>query len=98
MTRDTAERQRRLEGGWQAVFIGLTLVGLALAVNQIFNLRFFVGVVLLENRYLYALLAVFFAPVFLLFPASARATARVPWYDAVLFVVASVSACYFAWN
>ncbi|HXH82085.1 MAG TPA: TRAP transporter fused permease subunit [Candidatus Tectomicrobia bacterium] len=98
MAAETAERQRRLEGGWQAVFLLLTVVGLALAVNQIFNLRFFAGVVLLENRYLYLLLAVFFAPAFLLFPAGERDLGRVPWYDALLFVLALVTPCYFAWN
>lgn len=98
MAAEGAARQRRLEGAWQAVFILLTVVGLALAVNQLFNLRFFAGVVLLENRYLYLLLATFFAPVFLVFPARAGAARRVPWYDALLFLAAAAAACYFAWN
>jgi len=98
MAEESAERQRRLDGAWRAVFLALAVAGLALAVNQIFNLRFFAGIVLLENRYLYLLLATFFAPVFLLFPATDRAVARVPWYDAVLFVAALACSCYFAWN
>jgi TRAP transporter 4TM/12TM fusion protein len=98
MARGEAERQRRLEGPWQAVFGLLTLSGLALAVNQLFNLRFFAGVVLLENRYLYLLLAAFFAPVFLLFPATPRAGRRIPWYDAALFAAALAASGYFAWN
>jgi TRAP transporter 4TM/12TM fusion protein len=95
---ESAARQRRLGRAWQAVFILFTLLGLALAINQAFNLRLLVGVVLLENRYLYLLLAAFFAPVFLLFPATERSLGRVSWYDPVLFVAALVSSCYFAWN
>jgi TRAP transporter 4TM/12TM fusion protein len=92
------ERQRRLDGAWQAVFGLLTLAGLGLAVNQLFNLRFLAGIVLLENRYLYLLLATFFAPVFLLFPAGPRAPRRVPWYDALLFLAAVAASGYFAWH
>jgi TRAP transporter 4TM/12TM fusion protein len=92
------ERRRRLEGPGQAIFILLALVGLGLAVNQLFNLRFFAGVVLLENRYLYLLLATFFSPVFLLFPAGPRAARGIPWYDALLFGAALLASCYFAWN
>jgi TRAP transporter 4TM/12TM fusion protein len=91
-------RRRRLEGVWQGVFVLLTLAGLGLAVNQLFNLRFFAGVVLLENRYLYLLLATFFAPVFLLFPAGPRTARGVPWYDAVLFAAAVAASGYFAWH
>jgi TRAP transporter 4TM/12TM fusion protein len=98
MPDEGAERQRRLDGVWQAVFVLLTLAGLGLAVNQLFHLRFLAGVVLLENRYLYLLLATFFAPVFLLFPAGPRAPRRVPWYDALLFAAAFAASCYFAWN
>lgn len=98
MSDESAGRQRRLEGAWQAIFVLLALLGLALAVNQTFNLRLLVGVVLLENRYLYLLLATFFAPVFVLFPATGRGIDRVPWYDAVLFVAAMACSCYFAWN
>src|SRR5512134_3514696 len=98
MSDESGARQRRLEGTWRAVFVLLTLVGLALSVNQLFNLRFFVGFVLLENRYLYLLLAAFFSPVFLLFPATGSAITRVPWYDVLLFLAALITPCYFAWN
>jgi TRAP transporter 4TM/12TM fusion protein len=98
MPEEGAPRQRRLEGAWQAVFLLLALTGLGLAVNQLFNLRFLAGIVLLENRYLYLLLATFFAPVFLLFPAGPGAPRRIPWYDALLFAAAFAASCYFAWN
>lgn len=98
MPDDAVQRQRPLRGAWFAVFVLLTLAGLLLAVNQFFNLRFFVGFVLLENRYLYLLLATFFSSTFLLFPAAKERGARVPWYDVLLFFTALGSSVYFAWN
>ena len=95
---EEVQRQRQLRGVWQGVFVLLTLAGLALAINQLFNLRFFAGIVLLENRYLYLLLATFFSSAFLLFPAGKGRGARVPWYDVVLFFAALACSCYFAWH
>jgi TRAP transporter 4TM/12TM fusion protein len=95
---EEAERQRQLRGVWGAVFALLAAAGLALAVNQLFNLGFFASIVLLENRYLYLLLAAFFAPAFLIFPAGQDTSPRVPWYDVVLFVLALAASGYFAWN
>lgn len=91
-------RHRPLTGAGLGVFVLLTLAGLALAVNHLFNLRFFVGFVLLENRYLYLLLATFFSSAFLLFPAGKERGAAVPWYDVLLFLIALGSSLYFAWN
>jgi TRAP transporter 4TM/12TM fusion protein len=91
-------RHRQLQPFWQAVFVAMTLVGVFIAVNQIFNLRFFVGITLLENRYLYVLLGVFLSMAFLIFPAHAGAARGVPWYDAVLFLAALVSTFFFAYN
>jgi TRAP transporter 4TM/12TM fusion protein len=98
MPDDAAQRHRPLTGAWFVVFVLLTLAGLALAVNHLFNLRFFVGFVLLENRYLYLLLATFFSSAFLLFPAGKGTGARVPWYDVLLFLAAVGSCVYFAWH
>ncbi|MFN4088249.1 MAG: TRAP transporter permease [Alphaproteobacteria bacterium] len=91
-------RHRPLGAFWQAVFIALTLIGVFVAVNQIFNLRFFVGVTILENRYLYILLGIFLSLAFLVFPAHGRDKARVPWYDVVLFLAALGSTGYFAYH
>ena len=46
-------RYRALPAGWQAVLVVFSAAGLLLAINQLFNLNFFAGYVLLENRYLY---------------------------------------------
>lgn len=95
-----ATRHRVLHGGWRVVFVVLTVGGLVLAVNQVFNTGFLVGVTLLENRYLYLLLAAFFSLTFLVFPATKRGRGRagVPWYDGVLFLAALGVSSYFAWN
>jgi TRAP transporter 4TM/12TM fusion protein len=92
-------RHRSLRGGWLAVLIACGTAGTLLAVNQLFNLNFFAGVVLIENRYLYLLLALFFAPIFLVYPPTKRAARdQVPWYDALLFLAALLAPCYFAWH
>ena len=97
--REFVPRYRALGAGWQAVLIVFSTAGSLLAVNQLFNLRFFTGWVLLENRYLYLLLALYFSLVFLIFPASRR-TRRdsVPWYDVALFLAAIATSGFFAWN
>jgi TRAP transporter 4TM/12TM fusion protein len=92
-------RHRALGPGWQAVLIGSSLAGTLLAVNQLFNLQLFMGLVLLENGYLYLLLALFLPLTFLILPATGRAARdRVPWYDVGLFVLAALTPLYFAWN
>jgi len=98
MADESVQRHRPLRGGWLVVFVLLTLAGLFLAINHLFNLRFFVGFVLLENRYLYLLLATFFSSAFLLFPAGKETGAHVPWYDVVLFLAVLACSCYFAWH
>jgi len=98
MQQQDIQRYRPLRGGWRAVLVLFTLAALLLSVNQLANLQFFVGVVLLENRYLYLLLAAFLPLCFLLFPARKRAREKVPWYDVALFLAALASCLFFAWN
>jgi TRAP transporter 4TM/12TM fusion protein len=92
-------RYRQLPAGWQAVLVVFSTAGLLLAINQLFNLNFLAGYVLLENRYLYLLLALFFSLIFLIIPPTARSPRdRVPWYDAALWALAIAAPCYYAWN
>lgn len=91
-------RHRPLPPIWRGLFVIVTLLGVFIAVNQVFNLRFFVGVTILENRYLYFLLGAFFSLVFLVFPAREAAREGVPWYDAILFLAAIGSTGFFAWH
>jgi TRAP transporter 4TM/12TM fusion protein len=91
-------RHRSLPTSWRIVFVVVTLIGVFLAVNQIFNLRFFIGLTILENRYLYFLLGAFFSLVFLVFPAHGMPGDRVPWYDGVLFLIALGVTGFFAYH
>ncbi|MCZ6592255.1 MAG: TRAP transporter fused permease subunit [Alphaproteobacteria bacterium] len=62
-----------------------TVVAVLLAVNQLFNFGFFVGHILLDNHYQYALMGMLVPLVFLVFPVSKKAPSdRVPWYDIAL--------------
>ena len=89
-------RYRSLSPPFLAFFVIATLAGIALAINQLFNLQFFAGIVLVENAYLYLLAGIYIALAFLVFPASKRAaTHRVPWYDLLLAAATLAVAGYF---
>jgi TRAP transporter 4TM/12TM fusion protein len=92
-------RARVLTGFWKAVAIAFGSAAILLALNQLLNLGFFVGEVLLDTAYLYALAALLVGLVFLFVPATKSAARdHVPWYDAVLFVASVGVFCYFAFN
>ncbi|MEQ8504336.1 MAG: TRAP transporter fused permease subunit [Rhodospirillales bacterium] len=78
-------RHRALPPLWRGAVIFLTVVACFLSVNHIFNLGFFIGQVLLDNQYQYALVGLLVPIVFLIFPATSNsAMDRIPWWDAVL--------------
>ena len=82
---------------WRVIFLVFTAIGAFLSINQIFSLKLFFGIVILDNSYLYLLLGVFFAPVFLIFPATSRASrTHVPWYDVALFFAVVAITLYYA--
>jgi len=90
-------RYRRLPAAWRTVLIALTAGAIFLALNQLLNLGFFVGRVLLDSAYLYWLCALLVGTVFLLLPATRRSPReRVPWYDAALFAGSFAVFAYFA--
>jgi len=92
-------RYRKLPGFWRGVLITVASVAILLALNQILNLGFFVGRVLLDTAYLYWLCALLAGCVFLLIPATKRARHDgVPWYDAVLYVLTVAVFGYYALN
>jgi len=94
-----AGRYRQLSPAWRALLIVFTATAIALSVNQLLNLGFFVGKTLLSSAYLYWLCAVLAGCVFILIPASRRAGLDgVPWYDAALFLASFCIFAYFAFN
>lgn len=92
-------RVRALTGVWRWLLIASAVLTTFLCINQQFTLRFFVGFTPLNTEYYYALVLITLPFVFLVFPAGERASAdRVPWYDALLFVVAMAAAGYLMFN
>ena len=69
-------------------FFGLGVLGILLNLNQVFNLRFFVGLQILDTSYYYALIGLFLAAVFLLYPGR-RVFTRGPAWDDWLLAAAS---------
>ena len=89
-------RYRRLSYRWQACLLSFTVLGLGLAVNQFFNLGFFLDYTILDNNYQYALIALFVPLIFILFPATKNSSfEKVPLYDTALFVLTLIVACFF---
>ena len=97
MPEEVAHRTVR---GAAAVLIGAATVGaLALTLNQLLNLKFFAGITLLENQYLFALAAAFLPLVFLCYPVrAAKLAAPIPIYDWAIALLAACLAGYFVWT
>ncbi len=75
-----------------AVLLTVTLVGITLAILQIFLIY-----PVLESQYMYWLLALFLSPVFLLYRATKKLpTAKIPLYDIALFLLTVGISAYLA--
>ena len=96
MTQDAeVTRVRALRGPWRWLLMASALVTILLCINQQFTLRFFVGFTPLNTEYYYALVLVTLPFVFLVFPSGEKASYdRVPWYDALLFLITAAVAFY----
>ena len=91
------QRYRKLPRAWRALLIVVTLASILLALNQLLNLGFFVGKVLLGTAYLYWLCALLTGCVFILIPATKRARRDgVPWYDAAMYFATVAVFAYYA--
>ena len=77
----------RLHGAalWVALLLGV--VGIFLNVNQLFNLQFFVGKLIIDTSYYYLLAGIFLGVAFLIYPAHHGARHQVSWYDWLLFML-----------
>ena len=90
-------RFRALTGPFRVIFLLCSVIGLLLAVHQILGLHSLTGLALLENSYLYLLLALYLSNVFLIFPATSKsARSHTPIYDVVLFIVCLSVGGYFS--
>lgn len=87
---------RPIFGAVRAFFAVAGVVSTALVLNQLLNLHLFVGVVFIENRYLFLLAATLFPLIFLIFPAIKGGLAGTPWYDWLSAFVAFALLLWFA--
>lgn len=89
------ERHRHFDRLSLSLFGIGSVVAIALAVNQLFNLSAF-GVTLLDAQYLFLLAGIFLALTFLAFPTHQSADLKkIPWFDWILAIAALVACGYF---
>lgn len=75
--------------------IVLTLLGISLAIYQLFNLGKY-SVTLLQGQYLYLLAGMFLAQVFLRYRLHGNSPEAPPWYDWLLAIASLLGMFYFA--
>ena len=91
-------RYRKIPQKWQLVMAVMTACSIFLAINQIFNLGFFVGYVMLDSRYMYLITGIMLCMVFVTFPANKSSLDYIPWYDSAIMIVLAFVFSYFAFN
>lgn len=95
---ELASPYRSLPPFWRLVVVTLTVVGVCVAINQVFRLGL-LGRVEFENAFIYAMFACYLSMVFLVFPAGKKSSkTRVPWYDAGLFLLTFIISAYFSYR
>ncbi|WP_223476161.1 TRAP transporter permease [Oricola indica] len=94
-TFEAQERNLRRFPDMIALFMGAA--GILVALNHILGLRI-MGIVLVENVFLYLEMVLFLSITFLLYPARKTASGAVPWYDWLLFVCCAATCGYLALN
>ena len=91
-------RYRNIPKKWQLAMAVMTACSIFLAINQIFNLGFFIGYVMLDSRYMYLITGIMLCMVFVTFPANKRSLDYIPWYDCAIMIALTVIFSYFAFN
>ena len=87
---------RPILGGVRVLFAFAAVISTVLALNQLLNLQLLVGVVFIENRYLFLLAASLFPLIFLIFPARKGDREATPWYDWLIAAIAFGLLLWFA--
>ena len=91
-------RYRNIPKKWQLAMAAMTACSIFLAINQIFNLGFFIGYVMLDSRYMYLITGIMLCMVFVTFPANKHSLDYIPWYDCAIMIALTVIFSYFAFN
>ena len=87
----------RLQGPSYWLALGLGTIGIALTINQTFNLNVFGGPII-DTAFYYMLLGLFMSLAFLAYPAHKGARNKIPLYDWALFLITLGCTFYLAWN
>tara|TARA_R110000751_G_scaffold107645_8_gene204073 strand:- start:167131 stop:169059 length:1929 start_codon:yes stop_codon:yes gene_type:complete len=90
-------QERKLPQFADAIAMLLGLAGIVVGLNHILGLRI-MGIVLIENVFLYIEMVLFLSITFLLYPARRNHRGGVPWYDWILFALCAATCSYLAWN
>jgi len=91
-----AARYRTLTGFWEWLTIGFSILGIVLAVYHIFYFQAF-GFMLMDNSYLYLLMAFYLSMAFLFFPLTKKGPQKFIFaVDAFLFLLTLVISSYLA--
>jgi TRAP transporter 4TM/12TM fusion protein len=90
----------RGDRGWVGLLTaGAAVLASLIVLNQLLNLGFFVGAVMIDTRYLYVLAALILPLVFLCYPAAGgTGAASVPWYDLLAAAATFAIGLWLAWN
>jgi TRAP transporter 4TM/12TM fusion protein len=91
-----AQADRQLQGFWRWVVICFSIIAMFFAVNQIFNLNFFINVVLLDPSYHFVITGFLISIVFLVRPL--REGKPFFWIDILFFLVYWASSIYLAFH
>lgn len=89
---------RETSGFARIVLIFFSFAVPLLAMNQLLNAQFFVGIVLIDARYLFVLAAALLPLVFISVPATAAASGNPPWYDWLAAISTFAILIWFAIN
>jgi TRAP-type uncharacterized transport system fused permease subunit len=91
---------RPIAGAVRILFAIAAVLSTGLVLNQLLNWQLFVGLVFIENRYLYLLAAILFPLIVLIFPANGGADSgtSIPLYDWVLAIVSFALLLWFAFK
>ena len=97
MDSQSSARFRSLTGPFRVIFLLCSTIGVLLAAHQILGLQSVTGLTLLENSYLYLLVALYLSNVFLIFPATSKSPRlHIPMYDVILFITCLAVGGYFS--
>ena len=97
--RENVSGIRQLKGLWLWVPRFSTLVLTLLTIDYLFNLQLINLVTQVESQFFYTVVALMLPLVFLLWPMNRFSTRnRVPWYDGLFFVAATLICGFFVFN